>query len=137
MVIVVLSAVFITDALQVIPRAQLQRELAFRRLGIVNFVQVGATQLALVTAATAGLGSWSLVVNTLAGGVATTLLLVYWSPFAVHLPRDIGSLLGPLKQGWRILATRAAYYAFSSADQTVIGKFWARATWASTRSPQR
>ena len=121
-VIVVLSTVFITDALQVVPRAQLQRELQFPRLSIATLVQVVATQLALVTAATFGLGHWSLVVNTLAGGIVTTLLLIYWSPFAVRWPRQMATLLGPLKQGWRILASRAAYYAFSNADQTVIGK---------------
>ena len=29
---------------------------------------------------------------------------------------------GPLQQGWRILASRAAWYGYSNADQTIIGK---------------
>lgn len=121
-IIAALSLVFVTDALQVVPRAQLQRGLEFRRLGVATFVQVLATQGALVTAATLGLGHWSLVVNTLAGALVVTLLLIYWSPFAVAWPRQLGTLLGPLKQGWRILASRAAWYGYNNADQTVIGK---------------
>lgn len=121
-IIVALSLVFMADALQVVPRAQLQRDLQFRRLGIASFVQVIATQLALVIAATMGLGHWSLVVNTLAGAAAVTLLLFYWSPFAVAWPRQLGTLLVPLNQGWRILASRAAWYAYSNSDQMVIGK---------------
>jgi len=120
--IAALSAVFITDALQVVPRAQLQRELQFRRLGVVQLVQVLATQIALISAVSLGLGRWSLVVNTLAGAVAVTLLLCFWSPFSIRWPGEIRSLAIPLQQGWRILASRAAWYGYSNADQAIIGK---------------
>ena len=120
--VVALSVVFITDALQVVPRAQLQRDLQFRRLGLAQLVQVFATQVALVTAVTLGWGHWSLVANALAGAIAVTLLLCFWSPFLIRWPSDIASLTAPLKQGWRILASRAAWYAYSNADQTIIGK---------------
>jgi teichuronic acid exporter len=120
--VVALSAVFVTDALQVVPRAQLQRDLQFRRLGLVQLVQVFATQLTLVIAVSFGLGHWSLVVNTLAGAVAVTILLCVWSPFSLRWPGELASLVNPLKQGWRILASRAAWYGYSNADQTIIGK---------------
>jgi teichuronic acid exporter len=120
--IAALSAVFITDAIQVVPRAQLQRELQFRRLGVVQLVQVLATQLALVAAVSLGLGHWSLVVNTLCGALVVTLLLCFWSPYAVRWPSEIKTLTAPLKQGWRILASRGAWYGYSNADQVIIGK---------------
>ena len=122
-IVVALGLVFITDALQVVPRAQLQRELAFARLSIAHFIQVIATQAALVIAASAGLGYWSLVVNTLTGAVVTTLLLVWWSPFAARWPSGLRTVLGPLVQGWRVLISRVAYYASTNADQAIIGKF--------------
>jgi teichuronic acid exporter len=121
-VVAALALVFIADALQVVPRAQLQRQLDFRRLGLANFVQVLVTQTALVACATAGLGYTSLVVNTLAGELAATLLLVWWSPFALRWPRGLRSLIGPLLQGWRVLASRVTYYASTNADQAIIGK---------------
>jgi teichuronic acid exporter len=123
LIIVVMSAIFFTDALQVVPRARLQRDLQYRRLGIAQLVQTVATQTALVSAALLGLGYWSLVVNNLAGAMAVTALLVFWSPFAIRWPRELATLARPLLAGWRILASRAAWYGYTSADQTVIGRF--------------
>lgn len=117
-----LSALFIVDALQVVPRAQLQRDLQFRRLGVVAFAQVGLTQLTLVVSANAGLGYWSLVLNTLVGTTAVTFLLVWWRPYRIAWPRDVAGLAAPLLQGWRILASRVAWYGYSNADQIIIGK---------------
>ena len=120
--VVALSAVFVTDALQIVPRAQLQRTLQFRRLGLVQLVQVLATQVTLVVAVTLGLGHWSLIVNTLAGALVVTIVLCVWSPFSLRWPGELASLKSPLKQGWRILASRAAWYGYSNADQAIIGK---------------
>lgn len=117
-----LSLLFVMDALQVVPRAALQRDLAFGRLAFVLFIQVVVTQTALVTAALAGWGVWSLVINTLAGALASTLLLLYWRPYAIKWPRDIKSLALPLMQGWRVLASRIAWYGYTTADQTIIGR---------------
>lgn len=121
-IVVALSILFIFDALQVVPRAQLQRELRFRSLGIVALVQVVVTQATLVTAATSGMGYWSLVLNSLAGAIAVTLLLYWWSPYRIGWPRGLTRLATPLLQGWRILASRAAWYAYTNADQIVIGR---------------
>ena len=117
-----LSALCIADAVQVIPRAQLQRRMEFRKLAWLQFLQVIVAQATLVTGAYLGWGVWALVFNTLAGSLAVTLLLIIWSPFQVRWPRELRQLATPLLQGWRILASRFAYYAYSSADQTVIGR---------------
>lgn len=62
--ITALSLLCIADALQVIPRAVLQREMEFRKLAGLQFVQVLATQVILVTGAWLGWGVWSLVFNS-------------------------------------------------------------------------
>jgi O-antigen/teichoic acid export membrane protein len=117
-----LSILFISDALQIIPRAMLQRDLAFGKLAIVAFLQVLVTQTVLVMAARAGLGFKSLVFNSLAGALTATALLLYWRPLKVMWPRDIARLARPLLQGWRMLVARAGYYFYTTADQLVLGR---------------
>jgi teichuronic acid exporter len=117
-----LSLLLITDALQVVPRATLQRELEFRRFAALSLVQVVATQSVLIIAAFAGMGFWSLVLSSLAGGIALTLTLCRWRPYQVAWPRHITTLARPLTQGWRVIVQRFAYYTYTSADQTIVGR---------------
>jgi O-antigen/teichoic acid export membrane protein len=117
-----LSLLFITDALQVVPRATLQRELEFRRFAALTLVQVVATQAVLIAAATAGWGFRSLVASSLAGAIAVTATLIFWRPYAVAWPRELASLARPLLQGWRVIAGRIAYYFFTSGDQWIVGR---------------
>jgi O-antigen/teichoic acid export membrane protein len=121
-VIMLLSLLCVADALQVVPRAALQRQMQFARLAWAQFLQIAVTQGVLVIGASRGWGVWALVFNTLAGSAFVTVLLLYWHPYPVRWPRDIATLARPLLQGWRILASRAAYYAYSNADQTVVGR---------------
>jgi len=120
--ITALSALFITDAIQVVPRAALQRALEFRRFAFVALVQTVATQSVVVAGAIAGWGFWALIAGSVAGGVAITLLLVAWHPYTVQWPRDLATLARPLRQGWRVIAQRIAWYSINSSDQTVIGR---------------
>src|SRR5258705_243382 len=46
--IIALSITFLFDALQIVPRALLQRDLQFQKLAVVNFVQVCASATVLV-----------------------------------------------------------------------------------------
>lgn len=121
-VVMLLSLLCLADALQVVPRAALQREMQFAKLAWAQFFQVVVTQGVLVVGARLGWGIWALVFNTLAGAFAVTALLLVWHPYAVRWPRRAGSLARPLLQGWRVLASRAAYYAYSTADQVVVGR---------------
>jgi teichuronic acid exporter len=121
-----LGLLCIADALQVIPRATLQREMEFRKLAWLQFIQVAATQFVLVAGALMGWGVWSLVFNSLGGALVATLLLILWRPFKVQWPRDIAQLAMPLMQGWRILVSRFAYYGSTSADQVVIGRIFGK-----------
>jgi teichuronic acid exporter len=120
--VMLLSLLCITDALQVVPRAQLQREMKFAHLAWAQFLQVIVTQSVLVAGAFLGWGVWALVFNTLAGSAAVTLLLLYWRPYSLRWPRDMATLARPLLQGWRVLASRIAYYAYSNADQVIVGR---------------
>ncbi|MGE4050153.1 MAG: lipopolysaccharide biosynthesis protein [Piscinibacter sp.] len=121
-IVMLLSLLCVADALQVVPRAALQREMQFARLAWAQFLQVMVTQGTLVLGATLGWGVWALVFNSLAGAAAVTLLLLWWHPYRVSVPREFATLAKPLLQGWRVLASRIAYYGYSNADQVVVGK---------------
>jgi len=121
--IAVLSLLFLTDALQVVSRAILQRRLAFLKIATVLFVQVVVTQGVLLTAALLGLGRWSLVLANVAGGVAAASMMWASAPYRISWPRQLKDLARPLLQGWRVMASRFAYYAYSTSDQTIIGRF--------------
>src|SRR6185503_6969216 len=82
----VLSVLFITDSLQVVSRAILQRRLQFSRLAVTWFVQVLVTQSVLVAAAVAGLGMWALILSNVVAAVAITLLLLVWAPETMNWP---------------------------------------------------
>jgi teichuronic acid exporter len=121
-VVSVLSLLTLIEALQVVPRAALQRALEYRRLASAQFIQVVATQTVLVAGAYLGWGYWALVWSTLAGAGVVTLLLITWHPYAVRWPRDMVKLTAPMLQGWRVLMSRVAWYAYSSGDQTIVGR---------------
>jgi teichuronic acid exporter len=117
-----LSFLLLLDAIQVVPRAHLQRTLQFRRLALVSFVNVLATSTILTVAATAGLREWSLVLRMLGGATVAAILLTMWAPYAVSWPRRIATIMRPILQGWRVLASRVAWYGTSTADQAIIGR---------------
>jgi O-antigen/teichoic acid export membrane protein len=122
LIVIVIGGVFVTDALQVVPRAQMQRQLQYSQLASTAFLQVVVNQAALVIAVRSGLGYWSLVAGTLAGEIAVTVVLIYLSPYQVAWPRRIRALAKPLKNGSRLLTSRVAWYGYINADQTIIGR---------------
>jgi len=117
-----LSVTFVLDSLQILPRAALQRELRFRTLAAVMATQFLVSSATLVTCAKLGLGPWSLVLNSIVGGVAVTGILIRLAPYPVAWPRGISSLARPILSGWRILVSRACWYGYSNADQLLIGR---------------
>jgi O-antigen/teichoic acid export membrane protein len=122
LIVIVMGGVFVTDAVQVIPRAQMQRALRYDQLAWTAFLQLAANQIALVIAVRAGMGVWSLVAGQLAGEIIVSFALIYLSPYQVAWPRQLHTLSGPLVSGWRVLGSRAASYAYGNADQTIIGR---------------
>jgi PST family polysaccharide transporter len=122
-IIAAASLLILFDALQVVPRALLQRELRFKALALIYLAQVVATSMALVTVARSGLGPWALVLNNLSGAILATVLLLVVCPSMLRWPRGLAQMRGSLLQGWRMLISRAAWYGYSNIDQTAIGRF--------------
>ena len=121
-VVCALSLTFILDSLQILPRALLQRDLQFRTLAWINSLQVSSGTAVMVMAAWAGMNYWSLVVNTILSYALVTVVLYLHRPFTPAWPTDLHRLTRSLTSGWNILVSRMAYYGYSSADSTIIGR---------------
>ncbi len=121
-IVIVLSLTFLIDALQIVPRALLQKDLAFQKLAVVNLIQVCAASTALVISATSGLGAWSLVANNLVGALVALALMLRIRPYALALPRQVTTLVRPLVAAWRVLVAHTSWYGYSNADSTIVGR---------------
>jgi len=121
-IVAVLSVTFIFDAMQVLPRALLQRDLRFRTLAWLHGLQVTVAALVVAGAATLKLGHWSLVLNSLISGAVITATLYALRPFRVGWPHKLGQIAGSLMSGWRMLVSRGAWYGYSSLDSALIGR---------------
>lgn len=122
-IVSVLSLTFIIDSLQILPRALLQRDLQFRTLAWINGLQVSVAAATMAMVAYAGWTYWALVVNTLVSYGLVSVVLFIYRPIMPTWPRNIRTLTGSMMSGWRILVSRVAYYGYSSADSTIIGRF--------------
>jgi O-antigen/teichoic acid export membrane protein len=121
-IIVALSVLVPLEAAQVVPRARLQIEMAFRTLGALTFVQTLVATVTVVACAALALGAWSLVLNVVLSSAVITIILSALRPYRVAWPGNPQSISRPILSGWRLLVARAGYYASSSADQAIIGR---------------
>jgi len=121
-IVAALSVTFIFDAMQVLPRALLQRDLRFRTLAWLHGLQVTVAAVVVAGAATLKLGHWALVLNSLISSAVITATLYTLRPFQVGWPRKLGQIAGSLMSGWRMLVSRGAWYGYSSLDSALIGR---------------
>ena len=122
LLIMALSLTFISDALQVVPRALLQRDLEFRTLAWLHGLQVALAALVVVASAKLSMGYWALVLNSLVSNTVITIALCIIRPFRLTWPRHLPRIAAPLLSGWRMMVSRAAYYGYTSLDSVVIGR---------------
>jgi teichuronic acid exporter len=120
-VVIVLSVNFILISLRTVPQAVLQRELRFRRFAVLDGVNLLVTAVASVTLALAGARYWSLVVSTLIGGMAATVLALSWRSLGFRWP-NFRALRETLQTSREILLASIAWYVSTSSDLFVAGK---------------
>jgi O-antigen/teichoic acid export membrane protein len=122
-IIRLLSAGFVISALSSVPSALLNREMAFRKMMMIEIGAAGFTTCVAVGLALRGAGAWSLVISSLAGTCVTTVFLWLASPWR---PRWLLS--------WKELRSIAAYslnlsgfnlvnYFSRNADNTIVGRY--------------
>ena len=121
-ILMVLSVTFPIRGLQILPRGLLAKELRFRTLAFIDGLESAAVMTTTLVMALAGAGYWSLVGGPIVGTVTSTTLCFLWRPHRLALPRDYESLRPALRIGWHLLVSNIAWYAYSNADFTVVGR---------------
>lgn len=121
-VIAVLSLTSVTDSIQVLPRALLQRDLQFRTLAWLDGLQATIGAVVLAGCATLSLGYWALVLNTLVSSSVITIVLYALRPFRLARPHRFGFISRSLVAGWRVTVSLVAWYGYTTLDSTFIGR---------------
>ena len=122
-VVLSLSLLFPVSALQVLPRALLQRELRFRRLAVVDGLEPLVIAAITLSVAAATHSYWALVVGPMVGKTSSTLILVVWRRHRLAWPgRGAESIGSAVTFGWHVVVARVAWYAYSNADFTIVGR---------------
>lgn len=120
MIIVAMSSTFVLSALRVVPTAQLQRDLLFRKLAILETLQSVIFASANVAFALMGYGVWTLVIGSVISQAVGTLLTWMARPERFAWPRR-DSLSGALSFSSHVLISRLAWYLYTNADFAVAG----------------
>jgi O-antigen/teichoic acid export membrane protein len=122
-VLAVLALSLPISSLNLVQRALMTRELAFRSLALRTLVSIGVGATIGVTAAFLGFGVWSLVAQHIAAPIAGVLVLWRvsdWRPRATFSYRHFKDLFG---FGANVVGFRLLNYFTRTSDQLFIGSF--------------
>jgi PST family polysaccharide transporter len=120
-IIIVASIGCLINALQIVPRALLQRELRFKLLAGIETGRVLCQIFITILFAWLKFRYWSLVLGTLMSVSIASVLTFYWKPHGFALPH-FGQLGRELKFGRDVLLSRIASYVYDNADFGVAGR---------------
>jgi len=121
-ILMVLSLTFPVRALQILPRGLMAHDLQFRTLAFIDGIESMVVMTTTLVMALGGAGYWSLVGGPILGTLVSTGCCFRWRPHRIAWPRDLESLRPALRIGWHLLVSNIAWYAYSNADFTVIGR---------------
>ena len=119
--IAALSLGFIVTSFKIVPAALLRRDLAFRRLAIIDASGSAILSLTMILLALGGLGVWTLVFGTLASQAFSTFVILRLRRIGFRAPRrsELGTAL--TFKGHQ-LSGNLLWYTYTSADFVVAGK---------------
>ena len=120
-IVVVLGTTFPLSAFRIVPNALLQKDLRFRRLGVLETINVLVLSVTMVLLARAGFRYWTLVVGAIVSAVVTTALTVASRPQSFAWPKraDIAPALSFTRDQ---LGSTLLWYWYQNADQVVAGR---------------
>ncbi len=120
--LVLLSGLFVTTALKVLPKSLLSRDLQFRRVASLDAIEAGCQGVATLILALLGFRFWSLMAGMVLGAVVSATLALLWRPHRIAWPRAWREVSGAVGFGTHIMVSRLAWYGYSNADNAVVGK---------------
>ncbi|HAN63412.1 MAG TPA: hypothetical protein DCQ79_06025, partial [Rhizobiales bacterium] len=119
----VLALQFVVAAFAVIPDAQLQRRMEFRRRSLLDLSGAIVSSVATLVLALAGKGVWALVAGSLLTQTWRTIGLNSIAPFGYWPLFTFGGLRPLMKFGWRLIASQVLWFFFTQIDIIIAGKW--------------
>jgi O-antigen/teichoic acid export membrane protein len=117
-----LCFLFLIYAFEIVPVAQLERELDFKRKSIVYLVANVSGGVVTLTAALSGFGVWSLVSGTVCIALIRTAGVNLVAPVLL-LPRmRMHGLRDLIRFGGLVTAERAMWFFYTQVDIFIVGK---------------
>jgi PST family polysaccharide transporter len=120
-IVVVLGITFPISAFRIVPNALLQKDLRFRRLALLETVNVLVLSLTMVILAKAGFRYWTLVAGAIVSSIVTTLQTIASQPVPFRWPKW-AQLERALTFTRDQLGATLLWYWYSNADRAVAGK---------------
>jgi O-antigen/teichoic acid export membrane protein len=120
-VIAVASVGFLINAVQVVPKALLQRDLRFKLLAAIETVRVFSQVISTVILAWLNFRYWSLVLGSIVSSIVASSLTYYWMRHDFATP-SIANLRRELRFSRDALLSRIASYVYDNADFGVAGR---------------
>lgn len=120
--LVLLSVLFITTAIKVLPKSLLSRDLQFRRVAAIDAVEAGLQGLTALGLALLGFRFWALMCGMVIGSVVSALLAVYWRRHRLCWPQSWEEISAAVAFGSHVMVTRMAWFGYSNGDNAVVGK---------------
>jgi lipopolysaccharide exporter len=103
-----------------VPASMMSRQMAFRRLGVMEIVSTLVRVFACVALALAGLGGAALILGTIAG--ALTMLCIAWASAPPPLPRLHRTAARELlNYGLPLSLASISWVGFSNVDYAIVG----------------
>jgi PST family polysaccharide transporter len=121
LIVVAMGAGFVISSFRSIPNAILLRDLSLKRLAVIEGAQSLILAVAMVVLALLGLGYWTLVVGNLLSAAVSTLLTLSQCRRGFAWPR-FRRLLPAITFSGQVLASRLAWYFYSTSDFLVAGR---------------
>ena len=119
----VYSVTFLLNGLSTTQATLLSRDLQFRRLELRIIVATLVSAPIGIAAAVHGAGAWAIIVQSLSYSVVSLALLWVASPWRPRLMYSLDSLRELGGFGLRSLGTRLAWFANTTTDTILIGRF--------------
>lgn len=128
---VCLSFVFLIQSVFLIPKAKMQKEMLFSRLGLYMAIGQGITSLVAISMAYAGFSYWSLIFSQLIGLLVQCVLFVSNKPVPLEILNK-NELLETVNEVKSLLSNISGFntinYWARNADNLFIGKIYGEAT---------
>jgi PST family polysaccharide transporter len=125
-IITVMSLSYLIASFRVVPLATLQRDLAFRRLALIDAAVAIVGAGASMTMAVSGFGYWTLAIGPLVNATMQTVLVLSHRRMGFERP-NLSAIKTPLVFSGHTITGRFAWYGYSNADFFVIGRFLGKA----------